>query len=112
MYGLEMPQPSAGGRVQSHQGIAEEPRTLAITAIKIGSRRSERQKDDSAFGIDAQGSPGVQAAAVLPSVLWPRLIARFVRARHGVEGPHEFPRTGVECAHVSRRTAGFSVRHE
>ncbi len=55
------------------------------------------------LGIDAHHRPDVHAAAVLPAVLGPGVVAELSRPGHGMESPHRLARAHVVGAHVSVR---------
>src|SRR5262249_8184634 len=66
MHCLKMPDPLARRGVERDQGIAEQPRALAIAPIVVGRRRGQRQEHHAALDIDAEDGPGVDCGAILP----------------------------------------------
>src|SRR5262245_24629286 len=112
MYGLEMPQAFAGLRVESDQTVAEEIVSLAVAAVKIEARRSERNIGDAALFIDGHLAPVVDAAGGFIELLRPGVITELAGMRDRVKNPCKLAGPDVVGMNVARNRfiAGASRR--
>ena len=104
MHQLLVPFQLAGRRVERDDGVAVQVRALAIAAVVVGRRRTDRRVDDAALGVDGEERPDVGAGSVLPAVAFPRLDARLAGARDGVERPQQLAGLRVPAADVAVET--------
>src|SRR4051794_4937175 len=102
---LVMPEPLAGPRIEREQTIAVKIRPLAIRAVQVVSRGSEREVRDPALFVDRNFAPRIHAARGLPGVLRPRFVTELAGMRDCVEGPDELPAQDVVRAQIAGRIA-------
>src|SRR4029077_5768592 len=114
-HGLEEPGPLPGGRVERDQGVRVQVVTGTVGAVEVRGGGSRGRVEDPARFVQGHSRPVVGAAAVLPGVAGPRLVARLARMRDGVEGPAPLARADVEGADVARRggqSLAYSSAHD
>ena len=99
---LEVPLPFACTGIESNDAVPEEILAGSVRSVEIVGRRSGRNQEQSALGIQAHAAPVVRTAGELPAVLSPSVIAKFARVRNGVEDPPPLARADVEGADVPR----------
>src|SRR5439155_21131431 len=99
VHHLEVPYQPACRGLQCHQLVREQVLTLAITAIKIIRRRTDRQKDQTALRAHTHSRPHVGACSSLPRLFCPSLVSCFSRSGYRMECPHQLPGANIECAY-------------
>src|ERR1700681_4333997 len=93
--------------INRDHGISVEIRTFAVAPIKVASRRSKGQVDQTALLIDRKVKwPRVGAGPVPPTIAIPRVVAGLARLRDGAELPQFRASAGVVCSGVSGRAEG------
>ena len=107
--GLEMPTPFAGTAVEGNDAIAEQVGALAVAAVEVDRGRGEWNEDHPALLVDAHRRPGIGAAALVPGVALPSVVAVLAGTRHGVEAPGELACAGVESTDVTARPLRLAV---
>ena len=108
--GLEVPQALACLRVERHQAVREQIVALAVPAVEVESRGTERNEHDAVLGVDGHLAPVVHTARRRQVLGRPAVGAEFSRPRNAVEGPLVFAGHHVEGANVSRRRSRRIVR--
>src|ERR1051326_1179103 len=104
-----MPEAFAGAEIERQNAIAVQTRALAVAAIHIVSRRTQREIADSALFVDGDFAPGVDTADVRPGILGPRIVAELARTGNGVERPDELAADHVVGAQITgRRSVHFA----
>ena len=109
MRRLEMPEPLAGARVERDQAVGEQVRARPVGAVVVVGGRAGREVRDPALLVNRQFAPRVDAADVLPRVLWPRLVAELARMRNGVKLPGQLAGDHIVRAQIAgRRHVAFA----
>ena len=88
-------------RIERDDRIAVEILAVAVGAVVIRRRRTDRRVHDAALDVDGEERPHVRAGAILPALALPRLHAWFARARHGVERPEQLAAPRIPPADVA-----------
>src|SRR5215472_846557 len=101
---LVVPQELAGGGVQRHQRVPEEPFTLAVGTVEIVGGTAEGKKYHPALDIERHDPPDIGTRAVLPVVSFPGVVAYLARARHRVKSPEQLARAHIESTDGAART--------
>src|SRR4051812_22313106 len=98
-----MPDAFAGGRTQAQDRVCEQVVTVPVRAIKIVRGGAGGRVNEAAALVECDAGPRVGAAAELPCLWRPGVVAEFPRVRNGVERPLLLPRVEVECTDVAGR---------
>src|ERR1700735_4173587 len=106
MDGLEMPEIRSCFRVNRYESVAIEAIAYPGGAVAIISRRPKRQICDSAFVIDRDHIPRVDAGAVFPTIALPSAKILVPRFRDGIEFPQRLTSDDIDAAHVAARAVG------
>ena len=103
MQRLKVPDALAGPGVERDRAVREQVVAAAIAAVEVEGRRAESGEDQPALLVDAEPTPGVGPAPVLPGIALPGLVSELSRTGHGVEPPEFLARADVERPDVPRR---------
>ena len=102
MHRLEMPNPLAGLRIDTHQALREQIVSQSVTAVPIVGRRANRQVDITQVQVSAHHGPHIGVAAVAPRAVLPGVCTQLTALRNGMEYPALLPGADIESAHVPR----------
>ena len=91
---LIVPRDDAAVGVEGHDRVGVEVVALAIVPVEVGTGIPRAPVDQVQRGIVAAGDPG-GAAAALPRIAFPRLVALFPWTRHRPEAPRALASGGV-----------------
>src|ERR1700679_3787912 len=83
---LEMPAELSARQIQGEQRAGIQVVALASVAVPVRSGIAHAPEENASLRVEGSRSPG-GAAAGLPAVVCPGLIAGFTRCRHGIEAP-------------------------
>ena len=108
--GLEMPAAAAGPAVERDEAVAEQVRSGAVASVVVIRGRSERHVRQSQLLVHAGHGPQVRAAALLPRIAAPGLVAELARAGNRMKPPAQLAGVDVEAAHVTAGPARHTVR--
>ena len=109
MNSLKMPTPFACFAIKSDNAVAEQIRSVTITAIHICRRRSERKKNHASAFIYAHQGPNIGPATILPGIACPRVMAEFPWTRHSMKPPQFAAAARIEASYVAAGTLRLPV---
>src|SRR6187549_323105 len=79
LHRLEMPHSFSGLRFEGENAVGKERVSVTIPAIEIKGCGACGQKNESALHVETRTTPTIGSAAVFPSLLGPRLVAKLSR---------------------------------
>src|ERR1700730_13275886 len=104
MYHLEMPLVFSRGRIHRHHRVAVKVGARPVAAVIVRSRGAEGHVNDSSLLVRRhEPSPGVDARAILPAVVEPRVVTRLPRPRHRLKLPQSGTRARIVGARIAWR---------
>ena len=98
-----MPDTLAGRGIEGHQAAGEEVVAGPVSPVPVVCLRTDRKVDVTQFLVDGHHRPDVDGSRRPPRLVLPGLDTELPLAGNRVEGPPQFPRSGIEGPDVAGR---------